>query len=514
MRTTRNVAWAAAGATALALFTAPGASAVTTVQSIADGATAAQVAAAIAGAGVTVSNVSFTGDASAGGLFTETDAAVYGFTGGAVLSSGRVADLPGPNDDPGTTTNFNTAGDADLTALAASTTYDAATLSFDFVPDASSIFISYVFGSEEYNEFVNSQFNDVFGFYVNGQNCAKTAGGDPVTINTINNGANASLYRDNEAGAVNTEMDGYTVPLVCSATVTPNATNTMKLVIADAGDTSLDSWVLLASGGVTTTPKEQCQDGIDNDGDGLVDGADPDCEETPPPGPEICDDGIDNDGDGYVDAYDPDCAPEPEPGSITATKYYDANANGTRDSGEVGIAGWPVTATGGGTTTDLTTGADGSASAELPAGDYTVTEGAVTGWKHVSPDTVDATVVDGEDTAVTFGNLCLGGGGRTRRASGRTRTARASSRRPRPRCRRSSPSTSRMPRARRSTRPPTRSSARGSGRRRPTRRRTCSRLSSRRWRSTCSRVSRRGPTSCTPRLRRVPTPSATRRSRR
>lgn len=58
---------------------------------------------------------------------------------------------------------------------------------------------------------------------------------------------------------------------------------------------------ITAEGRVTT---EVCDDGIDNDGDGLIDLEDPDCQ---PVNPEICDDGIDNDGDGLIDGDDPDC---------------------------------------------------------------------------------------------------------------------------------------------------------------------------------------------------------------
>lgn len=54
-----------------------------------------------------------------------------------------------------------------------------------------------------------------------------------------------------------------------------------------------------------------CRDGLDNDGDGLVDFEDPQCFD--PEGSEsvdessVCSDGLDNDGDGSVDADDPDC---------------------------------------------------------------------------------------------------------------------------------------------------------------------------------------------------------------
>jgi hypothetical protein len=55
-----------------------------------------------------------------------------------------------------------------------------------------------------------------------------------------------------------------------------------------------------------TEPTEAtCNDGIDNDCDGLIDTDDGDCQCTPVP--EVCDDGLDNDCDGLVDLDDPDC---------------------------------------------------------------------------------------------------------------------------------------------------------------------------------------------------------------
>ncbi|MEN8248508.1 MAG: hypothetical protein ABFS32_06215, partial [Bacteroidota bacterium] len=54
--------------------------------------------------------------------------------------------------------------------------------------------------------------------------------------------------------------------------------------------------------------QEDCKDGVDNDGDGLIDCLDPDCT---PAGIEEgchCEDGLDNDGDGYIDVFDVDCA--------------------------------------------------------------------------------------------------------------------------------------------------------------------------------------------------------------
>ncbi len=66
-------------------------------------------------------------------------------------------------------------------------------------------------------------------------------------------------------------------------------------------------------GGAPPPPAAQCNDGIDNDGDGLVDMDDPGCtdvndndEYNAPPATQ-CNDGVDNDGDGLVDMDDPGC---------------------------------------------------------------------------------------------------------------------------------------------------------------------------------------------------------------
>ncbi|NOS68053.1 MAG: hypothetical protein HOO67_06890 [Candidatus Peribacteraceae bacterium] len=62
-----------------------------------------------------------------------------------------------------------------------------------------------------------------------------------------------------------------------------------------------------------TNPKSQCQDGVDNDGDGKADAVDPGCvnsqdnDEFNSAPPAQCSDGVDNDGDGLVDSSDPGC---------------------------------------------------------------------------------------------------------------------------------------------------------------------------------------------------------------
>ena len=81
------------------------------------------------------------------------------------------------------------------------------------------------------------------------------------------------------------------------------------------GDNQLCTvWALLTIEKAVTGPQPECSDGIDNDGDGLIDMADPGCT-APTDNSEVnvgqpqCSDGIDNDGDGLIDfPADPGCS--------------------------------------------------------------------------------------------------------------------------------------------------------------------------------------------------------------
>jgi len=230
------------------------------------GQTKDDLANALVGSGVSISNVTHTGANTAAGKFSGgTGILDSDIDEGIILSSGYVGNVVGPNVFDSITGFHGTPGDTDLDGLATYGTNDASVLEFDFVPNADKVFFSYVFSSDEYNEYVNSSFNDAFGFFVNGQNCAKTSGGDPVSINTINNGnphgsggPNSSLYINNDlsdgGGSVNTEMDGLTKALTCEAPVSKDQTNHIKLAIADASDHSFDSNVFLKAGSFSTTP--------------------------------------------------------------------------------------------------------------------------------------------------------------------------------------------------------------------------------------------------------------------
>lgn len=203
--------------------------------------------------GAIVSNVTFTGSDLAAGTFSG-GTGIVGFESGVILSSGRVVDVVGPNSSDSTTTALGTPGDPDLQSLIPGyTTFDATVLEFDFeCPGIDVVSFSYVFTSEEYNEYVNSPYNNVFGFFLNGVNIALLPDGvTPVSINNVNGGnplgtnaSNPAFYINNDlsdgGGAIDIEADGLTVVIGAQGALNPGV-NHIKLAISDAGDSILDS---------------------------------------------------------------------------------------------------------------------------------------------------------------------------------------------------------------------------------------------------------------------------------
>ena len=170
---------------------------------------------------------------------------------GVLLTSGDVANAPGPNISGGISTSHSAPGDAQLNALTTPfLTEDACILEFDLIATCDTIQISYVFGSDEYDEFVCSDFTDVFAFFISGpgivgtQNIAVIPGtATPIAINTVNIGAvgafsgfplpsncntgNSAYFTTNNTGAT-VEYDGFTIPLIAKSPVIPCSTYHIK----------------------------------------------------------------------------------------------------------------------------------------------------------------------------------------------------------------------------------------------------------------------------------------------
>ncbi|MCB9188673.1 MAG: choice-of-anchor L domain-containing protein [Flavobacteriales bacterium] len=143
--------------------------------------------------------------------------------------------------------------------LGGTRTNDGIIIELDIIPMADTLSFSYVFGSEEYDEYVCSEFNDIFAFFISGEgiegikNMAVLPGTDtPVSINNVNNGnpdnpscvsSNSTYYQKNEGAII--EYDGFTRLLEIKQKVIPGKTYHLKLCIADASDNALDSGILI-----------------------------------------------------------------------------------------------------------------------------------------------------------------------------------------------------------------------------------------------------------------------------
>ena len=217
-------------------------------RSLKDGLTPEELVRKLTGPGAVIGNVRITGSAASFGTF---EGAAFGAPSGVVLSSGDVADSIGPNNSSGAGSDVGASGDASLDAIVApNVTHDAAVIEFDVITTTPLFTISYVFGSEEYTEYVGKPFNDVFAFFVDGSNIARLPGSDePVAINNINHLRNSHLYID-RTGSSATQLDGTTVPLVAIAFVEPGVSHHIKIAIADTADGRLDSAVFIEQGGM------------------------------------------------------------------------------------------------------------------------------------------------------------------------------------------------------------------------------------------------------------------------
>lgn len=170
-------------------------------------------------------------------------------------------------------------------------TTDCATIQFDLIPATDSIKFNYVFASEEYNTFVCSNFNDIFGFFIKGpgiagdlslapdfpdtRNIALVPNSElPVSINTVNNGTpgtsgtasnceftdeGTAAYIDNSAPTLNPfihqrlKFNGLTRVLTAAVKVIPCQTYTLTLTISDVQDRAFDSGVFIEKGSLRSS---------------------------------------------------------------------------------------------------------------------------------------------------------------------------------------------------------------------------------------------------------------------
>lgn len=212
----------------------------------------------------------FNGEEFSYGTFDATGT-TFPFERGIVLSTGRLSNVPGPNDSLSDDDAAGWIGDDDLeTALEEVGTTNATIIEFNFTAITNRISFRYLFASEEYQENNGNtcNFSDLFGFLIreNGtndpfENVALVPGtSTPVKVTTVTPGVPGNCPPENEEffGQFNQTVspinfNGQTAVLTANATLIPGIEYSIKLVIADEFNARFDSAVFLEAGSFEAT---------------------------------------------------------------------------------------------------------------------------------------------------------------------------------------------------------------------------------------------------------------------
>ncbi|QIE60172.1 T9SS type B sorting domain-containing protein [Rasiella rasia] len=206
----------------------------------------------------------------------DRNGSVFPFDDGIILSSGFVANAPGPNATLHSDGSFGWPGDADLEAnTSATNTNNASWIQFDFVPFIDQISFDFIMASEEYNENFECSFSDAFAFILTDQvtgfvqNLAVLPGTTtPIEVTNIRYEVLGQCAAINEEyfGQYNfqpianvlapsipeadapIDFNGQTVSLTAMGNVVSGNPYTIKLVVADETDAAFDIAVFLEAG--------------------------------------------------------------------------------------------------------------------------------------------------------------------------------------------------------------------------------------------------------------------------
>lgn len=255
------------------------------------------------GRGVEVVSLTYTGDTAVQfGFFTDPNQNIIGLDSGIIMCTGEVENLLPGNTIPGggnpAVTPISFADSVDLVTIAndvynlinlpnppnVNDLEDIAVINFEFIPQSDTVEFTYVFGSQEYpqydtngvplnNGFINTQFNDVFGFFISGpgitgsytsppqypggsQNVAFLPGTNPplpITVSSVHNGGSSSLptfsplnnqfFVPGDTSKVS--LRGFTRPLKARMVLQACDTYNIRLAITDIEDGSFHSAVFL-----------------------------------------------------------------------------------------------------------------------------------------------------------------------------------------------------------------------------------------------------------------------------
>nr|WP_321233673.1 choice-of-anchor L domain-containing protein [uncultured Psychroserpens sp.] len=216
-----------------------------------------------------ITNIEFStgtnfGDVNGIGYFS-ADEDSFPFDEGIILTSGDASRASGPNFDAMSDGGFGWPGDAELDTAVGINSNNASIIEFDFVPLSDEISFDFLMASEEYNGSTGGTFectfSDAFAFLLTDDNGVTTnlavlpGTTTPILVTNIHpeNPGCPAINEEYFGGYVPQNLppisfDGRTTVFTAFSPVNIGETYHIKLVMADATDTALDSGVFLKAG--------------------------------------------------------------------------------------------------------------------------------------------------------------------------------------------------------------------------------------------------------------------------
>jgi hypothetical protein len=203
---------------------------------------------------------------SAFALFQKLEDSDFPITQGVLLTNGRASDGIGANDSIVRSTVWDSPGLPILDSLSefyGSTvkTLDGCELEVTVFAQTDEMFMDYVFASEEYQDMILGDSNDLMGVFISGENIVPDPNigpfklfstlpdgrNTPVQVHTVNQQNKYHYYHPNQ-GSLELAYDGYVTdslnymrPLTARTMVKPCNTYTFRMSIADRGTGEYDS---------------------------------------------------------------------------------------------------------------------------------------------------------------------------------------------------------------------------------------------------------------------------------
>jgi len=222
----------------------------------------------LVGSGVRVSNIRVNCPSLKGrpyGYFTD-NTGTLGMSDGLVITTGSAKNSVGPNNSGSISqSNSNENQDPDLATIIRGNEkqFDACIIEFDVEVFADTLTFDFVFGSDEYLEFIKD-YHDVFGFFISGPgisgkiNLATLPGTQTsISVANVNNSRNSNYYVDNGTGSTPFEnlfvqYDGFTKRIESKVAVIPCSKYSLKLAICDLKDDQYDAGIFIAGKSLKT----------------------------------------------------------------------------------------------------------------------------------------------------------------------------------------------------------------------------------------------------------------------